>query len=469
MKEIEVGASPAAYLEDGAIRWGNEMLLLSNILTFQPSSSDDGPRIQIITYETAPKNRRQERNYLLKFKSNKVADEWSEKLEAKLKRRIPPHLVDRKLRNRVLVLVNPYSGQKKAIKCWEEEAKPTLEKAKIDYDHRETEQVGHGTAIALECPIDRYDAVLIVSGDGLVAEFVNGLLLRKDRTRALKIPICHIPGGTSNALAAAVCFVCNEKFPAWNLFPREMTLMVARPRFMPLRLFRVDTEYNGSKPMFLSAAWGLIADIDIGSERFRWAGLMRLHMEAWIRVMRLPQTCKYRCRISYVPLGDEKVARKTLLKYDAARHLFGRDHFEYADIEPATGQEEILQEHFSSLDAALCDQESYEIPPLSEPFRWPLHPSSRLDDSFMYLALVEWGTIRNRFQIADLLVRMDGSNHLLNTAFQLIPVRACRIEPIGPQECSGYFAVDGEALKNNSKFQVVPIAHSATVIGRDEV
>uniref|UniRef100_A0A1I7X1D5 DAGKc domain-containing protein n=1 Tax=Heterorhabditis bacteriophora TaxID=37862 RepID=A0A1I7X1D5_HETBA len=35
-----------------------------------------------------------------------------------------------------------------------------------------------------------------------------GLLLRKDRERSLKIPICHIPGGTSNALAASICFAC---------------------------------------------------------------------------------------------------------------------------------------------------------------------------------------------------------------------------------------------------------------------
>lgn len=54
--------------------------------------------------------------------------------------------------------------------------------------------------------IDNYDALLVNSGDGLIAEVLSGLLLRKDRERALKMPICHIPGGTSNALAGALLF-----------------------------------------------------------------------------------------------------------------------------------------------------------------------------------------------------------------------------------------------------------------------
>uniref|UniRef100_A0A0M3HIA3 Uncharacterized protein n=1 Tax=Ascaris lumbricoides TaxID=6252 RepID=A0A0M3HIA3_ASCLU len=62
--------------------------------------------------------------------------------------------------------------------------------------------------------------------------------------------------------------------------------MVARPRYLPLRICHVQTERDGDKAMFLSATWGLVADIDIGSERFRWAGMVRLHIEAFIRIAR---------------------------------------------------------------------------------------------------------------------------------------------------------------------------------------
>ena len=54
--------------------------------------------------------------------------------------------------------------------------------------------------------MDANEAVVIVSGDGLVSEFIRGLLNRHDRKRALKLPILHIPAGTGNGLAASIAF-----------------------------------------------------------------------------------------------------------------------------------------------------------------------------------------------------------------------------------------------------------------------
>ncbi|KAK5982027.1 hypothetical protein GCK32_012233, partial [Trichostrongylus colubriformis] len=85
--------------------------------------------------------------------------------------------------------------------------------------------------------------------------------MRKDRDRALKLPLCHIPGGTSNALAAAICYACNEPFSPRDLFVVECCLMVTRPHYIPLRLYVVDTQHDGTRSMFMSATWGLIADI----------------------------------------------------------------------------------------------------------------------------------------------------------------------------------------------------------------
>lgn len=71
-----------------------------------------------------------------------------------------------------------------------------------------SERVGHATEIARNVCLNDYDGIAIVSGDGLVLEVIEGFLMRADRVRALKMPIAHIPGGTSNGLAAAVCFQC---------------------------------------------------------------------------------------------------------------------------------------------------------------------------------------------------------------------------------------------------------------------
>lgn len=52
--------------------------------------------------------------------------------------------------------------------------------------------------------IDRYEAVLIVSGDGLLHEFINGLHSSRG---ALPLPaIGIIPTGSGNAVASAICY-----------------------------------------------------------------------------------------------------------------------------------------------------------------------------------------------------------------------------------------------------------------------
>lgn len=50
--------------------------------------------------------------------------------------------------------------------------------------------------------------------------------------------------------------------------------------------------------------------------------------------------------------------------------------------------------------------------------------------------------------------------------FQIIPVRACRIEPL--EGCGGYIAIDGEPITPGTAFQVVPSKYCATIIGRNE-
>lgn len=66
----------------------------------------------------------------------------------------------------------------------------------------------HAVDIARNLKLDKYDAIAVISGDGLILEVISGFLSRLDRERALKMPIAHIPGGTSNGLAASICFQC---------------------------------------------------------------------------------------------------------------------------------------------------------------------------------------------------------------------------------------------------------------------
>ncbi|KIH53405.1 diacylglycerol kinase catalytic domain protein [Ancylostoma duodenale] len=82
----------------------------------------------------------------------------------------PAHLLSNEPNGRVLVLINPFSGQKRAEKLWAVHGAHVLQAAGIHADVIHTEHSKHATKIIQELDIDRYDAVLVNSGDGLVTE-----------------------------------------------------------------------------------------------------------------------------------------------------------------------------------------------------------------------------------------------------------------------------------------------------------
>ena len=91
------------------------------------------------------------------------------------------------------------------------------------------------------------DAVLVAGGDGTVMEAVTGLMRRKDRAEAAKVPIGVLPVGRTNTLAHNLFRIDDEvKLMA------EATMSVIRQLKKPLSLIEVenrseDEYYRGKK------------------------------------------------------------------------------------------------------------------------------------------------------------------------------------------------------------------------------
>lgn len=216
--------------------------------------------------------------------------------------RVPPQYQTAPSERRLLVLVNPFSGTKKALRVWEGVTRPVLEAAGVEHvTVRETEHAGHAGEIAAELDLEAYDAVVCVSGDGLLHEVVNGLASRPDAALALQCPLCIVPGGSGNGLAASV-----GDFDALTA-----SLRLARGLFRPLDLLRVvqaggadgggggDGEPAGeTRHAFLMAAWGTLADIDFESESYRWLGGARFTVEGVAKVLKRKD---YQARLLYWP------------------------------------------------------------------------------------------------------------------------------------------------------------------------
>ena len=70
--------------------------------------------------------------------------------------------------------------------------------------------------IAAELPLDRYDAVVVMSGDGLIHEVFNGYAAHAQPAKAFSIPVAPIPSGSGNALAINLLGIDVSIFPSFG-------------------------------------------------------------------------------------------------------------------------------------------------------------------------------------------------------------------------------------------------------------
>ncbi|KAF0917158.1 hypothetical protein E2562_016954 [Oryza meyeriana var. granulata] len=186
---------------------------------------------------------------------------------------------------RLFILVNPFGGKKCAKKIYQTEIKPLFQAAETQYH-------GHAREVASSLDLAQYDGIVCVSGDGVLIEVVNGILQRIDWEEAIKIPIGVLPAGTGNGMAKSLLHSASETYSV----PNAVFAIIRGHR----QSLDVCTILQGTKKFFsvLHMTWGLVADIDIESEKYRWMGSARFDFYALVRIMNLR---KYYGSIRFVP------------------------------------------------------------------------------------------------------------------------------------------------------------------------
>ncbi|CAN8002201.1 unnamed protein product, partial [Ixodes hexagonus] len=143
------------------------------------------------------------------------------------------------------------------------------------------ERQNHAKEFIKNLNLRQWSGILVISGDGLLFEVYNGLMERPDWEQAVKIPIGIIPGGSGNGLARSISHTVNEPYVSDPIV--AATLGVAKGRVSPLDLMLVETP-KGVLYSFLTVGWGILADIDIESERLRAIGEIRFTLWAFWRL-----------------------------------------------------------------------------------------------------------------------------------------------------------------------------------------
>ncbi|XP_073342092.1 sphingosine kinase 2 [Pagrus major] len=209
---------------------------------------------------------------------------------------------------RLLLLVNPFSGRGQAMQWCQTHILPMIREANISYNLIQTERQNHARELIRELSLPEWDGIIIVSGDGLLHEVINGLMERPDWEQAIKTPVGILPCGSGNALAGSI-----NHNAGYDMCLREPLLLnccflLCRGGVKPMDVVSVTTSpppSNNNRTAaprrlfsFLSVAWGFVSDVDIESERYRGLGSARFTLGTLVRIASLRS---YKGRLSYLP------------------------------------------------------------------------------------------------------------------------------------------------------------------------
>ncbi|XP_017283611.1 sphingosine kinase 1-like [Kryptolebias marmoratus] len=389
---------------------------------------------------------------------------------------------------RTMILVNPHSGRGQALPLFNDHVQGMLTEACVPYTLVITEHQNHARELVRKADLSQWDALVIMSGDGLLFEVINGLMEREDWQQAIQTPLGILPGGSGNALAASIHHY-SQSPPAWN---EELLLscgfILCKGLVGSLDLVSIHLASRQRLFSFLSLAWGFVADVDIESEKYRHVGAIRFLMGTMVRLASLRV---YQGRLAYLPAKEApklqrgsvnrpppapqrpslcsslpcRLGPNTSLKTSSRRGCNLNQHAVsnspnnvITDMRPETQSDRKTTSPVDSLLPGL-DQpvpDSWTVVKdedfvlvlaiyqshLAEDL-WTV-PGATADDGLIHLFYVTAGI--SRPALLRLFLAMEKGAHLACGCPHLVyeKVRALRLEPTSPQ---GVITVDGEAVE----------------------
>lgn len=418
----------------------------------------------------------------------------------------------------LLIFVNPRSGPGRALQIFQQRVVPVLAEADIHYQLIVTDRANHAKDYIRSVDLQPWDGLVIVSGDGLLYEVINGLMEREDWKTAIKIPLGIVPGGSGNGLARAIGYALKEPYVDNMVLTSTLNLVTGRKQAMDLVRVQTATQTIYS---FLSVGWGIMADIDIESEKLRAIGGARFTVWAAARVIGLRS---YRGRVSFLPVEDYVCESNSqgVSTAAAAAHIpiarsstFGTQVERSKSVDNTNNFTVKLSQSVPSNDISISDAESaleacspskpldvcwspteetngvnrlaawdqLSLPALTDPVpsNWTVleedfvlvyvayqthlgsdiffAPQARLDDGIMWMVLIRKGVTRK--QMVSFLLGLESGEHINCSYADVIPVRAFRIQPLSEDGC---LTVDGEQIEYGPlQAEVVPSISSIMV------
>ena len=326
----------------------------------------------------------------------------------------------------VLVIINPASGTKIAIKMFNEVLKPSLESNNISYELIKTQYAGHAKEIVQKKNFKEYRGLVIISGDGLLHEVFNGLYALPEWEKVVKdVPVGIMPGGSGNALNCSLLHQMKQPFDGMNNLGTNGALenvIGGLTHETKTGLDFIEVETDGMKLLtFLGVTVGLIADVDLGTEFLRFLGYIRAYLAVIFRII-FPKS--YYLKLSYLPLSLDKEGRPIPVSPDSSK-------LDLPNLHEPVPKDWIAEEgEYYMVYITKCS--------LIDPITL-LVPDSKLDDGVLWLVIISPSLTRK--EMIQWLLNTEHGGHVGKSGVRLIPIQAFRIEPVGTE---GLLSIDAE-------------------------
>ncbi|KAH9484246.1 Sphingoid long chain base kinase 4 [Psilocybe cubensis] len=336
---------------------------------------------------------------------------------------------------KLMIFVNPFGGTGKGATIFATKIEPLLKTAGCVLEVLYTTHRGQARDVSSKLSLD-FDAVLTVSGDGLIHEVLNGFSEHSNPRGAFAIPICPIPTGSGNGLSLNLLGYED----GFDVVAAALNAVKGKPMNVDLFSF---TQGERRSISFMSQAMGLMADLDIGTEHLRWMGDSRF-LYGFLRGIIAFKPCPVQLSYRLVESDKNKMAEFA--------------HSKRAETTTISSSESQVSELESKVEGAmptlkyLPDDEdgwtTFDKPVLyvyagKGPYvgrDFMAFPVSLPNDGLIDVAAMIKSTR------GDMIASMDGAPEGVGYWLPNIhyaKVHAYRIKPLHPKGC---LAVDGEAF-----------------------